>query len=114
VNRRTFLIAATTTAVALSAHAIFRQHAQPVADTIEAVVGGRLLRGTSRGQVLESLDKGESWQVVAKFGDHCAVSGFAEHETQIYARIHVQEHPIVLSSTDARTWRTADSFVTPF
>jgi hypothetical protein len=113
VNRRTFLIAATSTALALSAHALFPQLARLEANIIEAVVGGRRLRGTQHGQVLESLDDGASWQVVSKFGDHCAVKAFAEREARIYARIHVQGHPFVLCSTDARTWRTADPDVAP-
>ena len=66
-----------------------------------------MLRGTSDGKVVESVDGGKSWHVVAKFGSHCSVDSINRGGDRIYARISVKGHPFLLESRDARTWVTA-------
>lgn len=67
---------------------------------------GKQYRGTRDGLVFESDDKGKSWQQVANFGAHCAVQVLHVERDVLQAQIGVGAYDFVLTSMDARTWRT--------
>jgi len=109
MNRRELLKVAATTTLALAAGVVLSDWRSPQASAVAATARGRRLRGTDHGQLLESLDGGVSWQVIAEFGEHCAIREIVERGEQIYLRLEVLGHPFFLRSADARTWRTVDS-----
>jgi hypothetical protein len=71
-----------------------------------ATAFGRQYRGTRDGLVFESIDGGKTWQQVANFGSHCAVQALSNRQGQFQAQIGVGAYDFVLTSVDARTWRT--------
>jgi hypothetical protein len=109
MNRRELLKVAATTTLALAAGVVLSERRSPRAPGVESTPLGRRLRGTDQGQLLESLDGGVSWHVVAKFGKDCSVREIAERGDQIYLRLEVLGHPFFLRSADARAWHTVDS-----
>ena len=106
MNRRDLLKAATAAGVSLVALSLVPHGALVSPRPVEATALGRLLRGTNEGQVLESLDRGASWQVVANFGASCPIRSIAERDDRAHIRIEVDGRTFGLHSTDARTWRT--------
>jgi hypothetical protein len=109
VNRRELLLGAASVALMLTARAVVPPLRSQAADASEAKIGGRRLRGTDTGQILESLDDGKSWQTVMRLDPRCAVRGFTEHQAQVYARVVVRDQTFFLRSPDARTWHTVDA-----
>jgi hypothetical protein len=75
----------------------------------EQLILGRLLRGTSYGQIHESTDNGRSWRTIANFGSHVSVARLYEHQSEIHAQVALQGHSFVIRSADGRMWRTADA-----
>jgi hypothetical protein len=65
-----------------------------------------LLRGTQDGKVLQSLDQGQTWQTLASFGAHCAISALVTRDGQLYAKLAVDGHSFWLYTADTKTWRT--------
>jgi hypothetical protein len=72
----------------------------------QAAFGSSLLRGTSEGQLLHSVDAGQTWQPLASFGAHCAIQGLVTQNGQLFARLEVAGHSFWLVTADAKTWRT--------
>jgi len=72
----------------------------------QTAFGSSLLRGTQDGKVFQSLDQGQTWQLLASFGSHCAVNNLLTRSGQLYIQLAVAGHTFWLSSTDARSWRT--------
>lgn len=107
MNRRELLKAAAAAGLSLAALSLAPHGAPFVARVVEAAALGRLLRGTRDGRLLESVDDGQTWQVVANFGAACEVVSVAERNGRAHARIATAEGAFVLHSTDARTWRTS-------
>ena len=68
--------------------------------------GSRLLRGTQDGQIFQSLDQGQTWQVLASFGSHCAIRDLVSQNGQLYASLALAGHTFWISTADALTWRT--------
>jgi hypothetical protein len=66
-----------------------------------------LYRGTRDGRVLESLDRGRTWQTVANFGSHLAVTwiGVVDGKLQVQLTLASGES-FMLTSSDARKWYT--------
>lgn len=106
MNRRTLLKAAAAAGLSLAALSLAPHGALTSARIVEAAALGRLLRGTHDGRVLESLDGGASWQVVANFGAACEVVRIVERDGRAYVRVAVGGPTFDLHSTDARVWRT--------
>lgn len=69
---------------------------------------GKQYRGTRDGRVLESVDGGRTWQQVAYFGSHCAVQTLSYARGRLRAQIKVAGYPFLLTSDNARVWRTVD------
>jgi len=65
-----------------------------------------LLRGTQSGQIFQSLDQGQTWQLLACFGSHCAIYDLFTRNEQLYAQLAVSGHIFWLCTSDAKTWRT--------
>lgn len=65
---------------------------------------GRLLRGTSDGQVLFSLDEGENWQTLADFGPAIEFLQFVHNDASLLARVAFQGHVFWLRSEDGARW----------
>jgi uncharacterized protein (DUF1501 family) len=112
MNRRDLLKAATAAGLSLVALSLAPHGALTSSRVVEAAALGRILRGTTDGRVLESLDGGASWQLVANFGASCAITRIAERGGRAHARIAVAGHEFDLHSTDARMWRTAEALET--
>ena len=74
----------------------------------ETAALGKLFRGTRQGQVLESLDGGQTWHPRANFGKHCAILALRERGGQLYVQVGVQRNSFYLRSSDARTWYTVE------
>jgi hypothetical protein len=114
MNRRTFLKGAATSAV--SGLALLMLPGLPVgpasqasrvfASTALTQAGGRMLRGTRDGLLLESLDGGLTWKRIFNFGSHCPVLGICERQGDLYVEVGLQQYSFFLKSADARTWHT--------
>lgn len=72
----------------------------------QTTFGSSLLRGTQNGQIFQSLDQGQTWQVRVSFGAHCAIRNLFTQDGQIYAQLALAGHNFWLISKDAQTWRT--------
>ena len=72
----------------------------------QTAFGEKLLRGTQDGQIFQSLDQGQTWQVLASFGSHCAIRDLISQNGQLYARLALAGHTFWISTADALTWRT--------
>jgi len=105
-SRRTFFKA---TGLAVGALLLAQGSAQGAGSYVIAHTEafGKRYHGTRDGLVFESADLGETWQRVAHFGSHCAVQALRMREGVLQAQIGVGAYDFVLTSTDARTWRTA-------
>jgi uncharacterized protein (DUF1501 family) len=106
MNRRELLKAAAAAGVSLAALSVGPRGGLTAARDVEAAALGRVLRGTHDGRLLESLDGGASWQVVANFGAACAIVRIAERGGRATVTAAVGSHTFDLHSSDARTWRT--------
>ena len=73
---------------------------------VQARVLGRLLRGTPDGFLFESIDEGQTWRKIAKFGRHCTIVSIHERQGQAQAEIDVQGYRFAVRSADVRMWRT--------
>ena len=78
--------------------------ASPTLPAVQASVLGRLLQGTSDGLIFESLDSGKSWQQIAKFGQHCAITSIRETRGQAHVTISTADRHFEIKSTDVRLW----------
>ena len=72
----------------------------------QAACGSSLLRGTPDGQLLHSLDDGQTWRSLASFGAHCAIQGLVTQNGQLFVRLAVAGHSFWLVTADTKTWRT--------
>jgi hypothetical protein len=72
----------------------------------QAAFGSSLLRSTSDGQILKSVDAGQTWQSLASFGPHCTIQSLVTQDGKLYARLAVAGHSFWLVTTDTQTWRT--------
>jgi len=106
MNRREFLKGAAAAGFALAALNLTSHSAHSPARTVEAAAPGRVLRGTRDGRVLESLDRGASWQTVANFGPTREIVSVTQRGGLAFIRIAAEGHTFDLRSSDARTWRT--------
>ncbi len=75
---------------------------------VEATVFGRLFRGTRDGRILESLDGGKTWNLIADFGEHCSILAIFEHNGEIYTEVGILGYSFFLRSPDALVWRTVE------
>src|SRR5512139_1848379 len=75
---------------------------------VEANVLGRLFRGTQDGRILESLDGGRTWDLIANFGEHCSILAILEHSSEIYTEVGLQGYSFFLRSPDGFEWYTVD------
>lgn len=75
----------------------------------EAKADGRILKGTAEGQIFESVDGGQSWQLIANFGPDCPILEVFQDYGQFYVRIGCQEYSFLVQSLDGRNWWTASS-----
>jgi hypothetical protein len=113
MNRRTLLKAAVAAGLSLAAVSLAPQGVRTPARVVEAAALGRLLRGASVGRVLESVDRGATWQVVANLGPHCEILRISERGGRAHLRAMVDGYAFDLHSTDARTWRTPEALESP-
>ena len=74
--------------------------------TLDSPRLGRLLRGTTDGLILESIDRGATWQTTAKFGSHCSIESLRERQGLVHAKVAVGGSSFVVASADARRWLT--------
>jgi hypothetical protein len=81
----------------------------PAPAEIQVKALGKLLRGTRDGKLFESLDGGASWKSLTNFGPQYAILEIQTRRGVLYARVGFQRFSFVLSSTDGRTWRTANA-----
>lgn len=109
MNRREFLKGAAAAGLALAVLNLTSHGAFSPARPVEAAAPGRLLRGTRDGRVLESLDRGASWQTVANFGPTCGITAITQRDGVALMRIAADGRAFDLHSRDARTWRTLDA-----
>jgi hypothetical protein len=72
----------------------------------QTAFGASLLRGTQNGEIFQSLDQGQTWQILVSFGAHCAIYNLLTKNGQLYARLAVSGYTFWIRSTDAKTWRT--------
>ncbi len=103
MNRRRFLIGSAQVGLGVLVAAALpgNVYAEPQARAL-----GRLYKGTFDGQILESLDNGQTWQRVMNFGSHLAVWQVLEKSGQLYAEVGIQRYSFWLRSADARQWLT--------
>ena len=73
---------------------------------VQTAFGTSLLRGTQRGQIFQSLDQGQTWQILISFGAYCAVDNLLTKNGQLYAKLAVSGYSFWICSPDAKTWRT--------
>ena len=66
----------------------------------------RTFKGTLDGLIFESHDGGATWRAIANFGSHCVIQALFERQDKIHAQVGVQANSFLLSSADARVWRT--------
>jgi hypothetical protein len=109
MNRRELLTLTARAAMVVAASAIAPAIAGRAAPVVQAETGGRLLRGTPDGRLLQSEDQGKTWQVIAKFGEHCAIRHIEAHHAAITLGLEVQGHHFTLHSTGSNKWYTAGS-----
>lgn len=68
----------------------------------------RQLKGTPNGQVLESLDGGDSWRVCADLGSDIVIHRLAQHDGEIFLQADFRGYSLVLKSPNGRTWYTSE------
>jgi hypothetical protein len=75
-----------------------------------ATVNGpaRILKGASSGQVLESLDGGNTWQVCADLGSDIVIQRLAQQDAQFFLRADFRGYNVVLKSPNGHTWYTSE------
>jgi hypothetical protein len=103
-RRKFFGVAGLATGALLLAPVVAQGKSSQLTAHVDAP--GKKYRGTRDGRVLESVDGGQTWQQVANFGSHCSVRALSAGRGQIQAQIGVAGYKFVLTSTDARVWRT--------
>ena len=105
MNRRQFLTVATAvTAVGMVRLASPRLVA---AKGLTPILRQTLYKGTKDGQLYESVDGGKTWQLVADFGSHCAISQiFMRPGNDLQIKLICAGYSFDLHSKDARVWRT--------
>jgi hypothetical protein len=74
--------------------------------TAQTTFGASLLRGTQSGQIFQSLDQGQTWQILVSFDEHYAIHNLLTKNRQLYAQLAFSNHTFWLCSTDAKIWRT--------
>lgn len=108
MNRRQFL----TIATAVTAVGLTRLATPPLAAAkgigISPNVRQVLYRGTNDGKLHESTDGGKTWQQVANFGAHCAVTKITtQRNGAVSVTLTCAHNTFDLHSQNARLWRTA-------
>ena len=106
MNRRQFLTIATAT----TAFGMLRL-AAPGLVTAQAstpILRRQMLyQGTRDGKLYESNNLGRTWQLIANFGNHCAVAKIVTQKNgDINVRLICVGYSFDLRSKDARLWRT--------
>jgi hypothetical protein len=105
MDRRQFLSAATVVTVIG-----MMRLAAPGLTAIQGMVPAlsqRLYQGTKDGKLYESIDGGETWQLTANFGSHCAINRIVVQkngDTDI--KLVCAGYTFDLQSKDGRVWRT--------
>jgi hypothetical protein len=114
MNRREFLIRAAQVpligllAALLPGEVAAAGQNRTLASRTWATAFGRLFKGTSDGEILESLDGGMSWQRAVNFGEGYAVNVLSQEADLLYARVDFASGSFHLKSADGRTWYTLD------
>ncbi len=101
VNRRTF-IKMTGTAFGILALGSLLPVDKLLFPKIE--FAGFLFRGDTSGKLLYSADQGKSWQIAAKFGDHCIVKNLQIIDDQMELTLMTQGYPFSLITRDGFVW----------
>jgi hypothetical protein len=101
VNRRTF-IKMTGTAFGILALGSLMPVDELLFPRIE--FAGYLFRGDTSGKLLFSADQGKSWQIAAKFGDHCIVKNLKLMDDQMELTLMTQGYPFSLYTRDGFVW----------
>jgi len=105
MNRRAlFTWLARGAAAAVAAVALPRSPTYAGEVTAEAL--GARLKGTGYGELLTSDDGGQTWRVLAKFGEHLRVLGIEERAGQAYLTLGLGLYSFTLRSADLRRWHT--------
>lgn len=106
MNRRQLLIRLGQTALAV---AILPGARLVAAAPRHVSFDGKLFRGTSGGEILQSTDNGRAWQRAAFFGADRPVLNLAAQGASLHAQIGVDRFSFALQSADGRQWHTADA-----
>lgn len=65
-----------------------------------------LIRGTLDGQIMASLDDGQTWQRLVNFGDQLSVSNLTVQQDQLVAVMDLNGRYFRVQTTDGRKWYT--------
>ncbi len=65
-----------------------------------------LIRGTFDGQIMASLDDGQSWNKLVNFGNQFSVSNLAVTQGQLVAVMELNGRYFRIQTTDGRKWYT--------
>ncbi len=105
MNRRQFLsIATAVTAVGMVHLATPRLFAT---SGLAPILHSTFYRGTKGGKLYESIDRGETWQLIADFGSHCAIDRIVVQKNgDTVVKLVCAGYIFNLHSKDARVWHT--------